>query len=55
MTIVFKSSSIEKDFVAKKLHPLDLKNAVAEEISSLLKPIQKKKAELEKVAKKAYE
>ena len=30
--------SVEKDFVAKKLHPLDLKNSVAEEISELLKP-----------------
>jgi len=46
---------IEKDFVAKKLHPLDLKNAVAKEISVLLKPIQKKKKELEKLAEKAYE
>ena len=47
--------SIEKDFVSKKLHPLDLKNAVAEEISVLLKPIQEKRTELEKLSKKAYE
>ena len=46
--------SIEKDFVAKKLHPLDLKNAVAKEISELLKPIQKKRKELEALSKKAY-
>lgn len=46
---------IEKDFIAKKLHPLDLKNSVAKEISMLLKPIQKKKKELEKLAKKAYQ
>ncbi|RLG16246.1 tyrosine--tRNA ligase [Candidatus Pacearchaeota archaeon] len=46
---------IEKDFINKKLHPLDLKNAVAEEIISLLKPIQKKRKELESLAKKAYE
>lgn len=46
--------SVEKDFVAKKLHPLDLKNAVAKEISNLLKSIQKKKTELEKLAEKAY-
>jgi tyrosyl-tRNA synthetase len=45
---------IEKDFVEKKLHPLDLKNAVAEEISNLLKPIQKKRKELERLAKLAY-
>ncbi len=45
---------IEKDFVAKKLHPLDLKNAVAKEISKLLKPIHKKKKELEELSEKAY-
>ena len=46
---------IEKDFVAKKLHPLDLKNAVAKEINEMLKPIQKKGKELERLAKNAYE
>ena len=46
--------SIEKDFVAKKLHPLDLKNSVAEEINNLLSLIQKNKKELENLAKKAY-
>ncbi|HUS51832.1 MAG TPA: tyrosine--tRNA ligase [Candidatus Paceibacterota bacterium] len=46
---------IEKDFVKEKLHPLDLKNSVAKEITKLLKPIQKKKKELEKLAKKAYQ
>jgi tyrosyl-tRNA synthetase len=45
---------IEKDFIAKKLHPLDLKNSVAKEINKLLEPIQKKKKELEKLEKKAY-
>jgi tyrosyl-tRNA synthetase len=45
---------LEKDFKTKKLHPLDLKNAVSKEISILLKPIQKKKKELEELAKKAY-
>ncbi len=47
--------SIEKDFVAKKLHPLDLKNAIADELIKLLKPIQKNRKELEKLAKAAYE
>ncbi len=47
--------AIEKDFVAKKLHPLDLKNAVAREIVEMLKPIQKKFKDLEKLAKKAYD
>ncbi|MBU3906914.1 MAG: tyrosine--tRNA ligase [Nanoarchaeota archaeon] len=46
--------SIEKDFVNKSLHPLDLKNAVAEEIVKMLKPIQKEKNILDKLAKEAY-
>jgi len=45
---------IERDFKAKKLHPLDLKNAIAEEIVDLLKPIRKHNKELEVLAKKAY-
>ena len=45
---------VEKDFIAKKLHPLDLKNAVAKELIDMLKPIQKKRKELEKLTKKAY-
>ncbi|MCK5043732.1 tyrosine--tRNA ligase [Candidatus Pacearchaeota archaeon] len=45
---------VEKDFIAKKLHPLDLKNAVVKELIEMLKPIQKKRKELEKLAKKAY-
>ena len=45
---------LEKDFKAKKLHPLDLKNAVAEEISKILSVVQKKKKELEKISEKAY-
>lgn len=28
---------VEKDFVEKKLHPLDLKNALAKEVNCLLK------------------
>jgi tyrosyl-tRNA synthetase len=47
-------NKIEKDFVAKKIHPLDLKNAVADEINNLLEPVRKQKKELEKLAKKAY-
>ena len=47
-------ASIEKDFLSKKIHPLDLKNAVAKEISNLLKPIQKKKKELEALGKLGY-
>jgi len=45
-------NAIEKDFIAGRLHPLDLKMAVADEISKMLKIIQKdKKAfELRKLA-----
>jgi tyrosyl-tRNA synthetase len=43
---------IEKDFIAKKLHPMDLKNALAKEIVKLLSKIDKKK--LDELAKKAY-
>lgn len=43
---------IEKDFVAKKLHPLDLKNSVAKEISALLDNVDTKT--LAKLSAKAY-
>lgn len=45
---------IEKDFLEKKLHPLDLKNTVADEIINILKPIQEHRKELEKLSKLAY-
>lgn len=48
-----KYEQVEKDFIDKKLHPLDLKNAVAKEISKLLETIQKDKKTFE-LAKKAY-
>jgi len=43
---------IEKDFIEKKLHPMDLKNAVALEVIKLLDKVDKKK--LEELGKKAY-
>jgi len=43
---------IEKDFVKKKLHPMDLKIAFSKEISSLLNKIDRKK--LGKLAEKGY-
>jgi tyrosyl-tRNA synthetase len=43
--------AVEKDFVSGKIHPLDLKQAVAREINVLLKPFDKK---LEKMAKEGY-
>ena len=45
---------IEEDFANKKIHPLDLKVAVAKEISKLLTIFQKNKAKLEKLLKEAY-
>lgn len=51
--LVYKNyEDIEKDFVKGELHPLDLKNAVAEEIIILLKKVDKDK--LKKLEKKAY-
>jgi len=45
---------VEKDFINKKIHPLDLKEAVSKEINSLLNPIRKKIDKLNKLAKDAY-
>jgi tyrosyl-tRNA synthetase len=47
-------SQLEKDFKANKLHPLDLKNAVADEINDLLEPFRKNVRVLEKLAKETY-
>lgn len=46
---------IEDLFVQKKIHPLDLKNAVAKEINILLESFQKNKKMLEKIAQDGYE
>ncbi len=40
-TIYDTFSDLETDFMKKKLHPMDLKNAVAEEIIKLLEPARK--------------
>lgn len=45
---------LEKDFVEKKLHPMDLKIAVAKEIFSIVKEIQKDKKKLSELEKEAY-
>ncbi|MSR86244.1 tyrosine--tRNA ligase [Candidatus Woesearchaeota archaeon] len=45
---------LEKDFAQKKLHPLDLKNALAKELNQLLKPIRTKQKQLEKISSTAY-
>lgn len=44
---------LQKDYVDKKLHPLDLKTTVAEEINNLLEPIRKNFKDKE-LLKKAY-
>ena len=46
---------VEKDFKAKKLHPLDMKNAVATEINALLAVFRKNKNMLEKLSTEAYD
>lgn len=52
--LVYESyDAVESDFVAKKLHPLDLKNAVAKEINTLLKSFRDSK-ELHKLHLDAY-
>jgi len=45
---------IERDYKKRKLHPLDVKIAVAEEINNLLKIFRKNKKVLDKLAKDAY-
>jgi len=45
---------IEKDYKEKKLHPLDVKMAVAKEINKLLAIFRKNKKVLEKLAREAY-
>lgn len=45
--------TLEQDFKDKKIHPLDLKNALAEEICKLLTELQKNK-EIYRLAKEAY-
>ena len=43
---------LEKDFVSKKLHPMDLKQGVAREISKIFSKMDRKK--LIKLSEKAY-
>lgn len=47
-------SELESDFVNKKLHPMDLKKAVAKEINILLEPIRQAVKGKEKLIKEAY-
>lgn len=45
---------IEDAFVQKKLHPLDLKMALAKEVNELLSIFRKNEEKLEKIARQAY-
>jgi tyrosyl-tRNA synthetase len=45
---------LEKDYKEKKLHPQDLKNAVAREVNKLVEPVRKKLEGKEKLIKEAY-
>ncbi|MAG52736.1 MAG: tyrosine--tRNA ligase [Nanoarchaeota archaeon] len=49
-----KFSSLKKDFMAKKLHPMDLKQAVANELNELLEPVRKKFEKRKDLLKEAY-
>jgi len=45
---------LEKDFIAKKLHPQDLKKALAIELSAILKPVREFFEDKQKLIKEAY-
>lgn len=47
-------AELEKDFKEKNIHPMDLKQLVAEEINILLTPIRKAMEKKKKLTKKAY-
>ena len=45
---------MKKDFVAKKLHPMDLKNSVAKELNELLDPVKVKFEKRKDLLREAY-
>jgi tyrosyl-tRNA synthetase len=45
---------LEKDFVAKKLHPMDLKNALAKEVDKIVEPVRQAMKGKEALIKEAY-
>jgi len=47
-------NNLKKDYKAKKLHPMDLKKAVAKEINILIEPIRKAMKGNENLIKQAY-
>ena len=48
------SAELEKDFVEKQLHPMDLKQGLAKEINTLLEPVRKIMSDKEQLIKEAY-
>lgn len=53
--LTFKTyKEIEQAFTKHGIHPLDLKDALAEEINNLLTPVRKNIKELKKLSSKAY-
>lgn len=54
-TLRYKAyASLEKDFAEKKVHPMDVKNALAKEINVLLDPVRKAMKGKESLIKQAY-
>lgn len=45
---------LEKDYLTKKIHPIDIKNTVAEEVNKLLEPIRQRMKGKEDLIKKAF-
>ena len=45
---------LEKDYLEKKLHPMDLKNSVSDEVNRLLEPIREKMEGKEDLIEKAF-
>jgi tyrosyl-tRNA synthetase len=45
---------LEEDYLSKKLHPMDLKGAVADEANKLLEPIRQKMKGKEELVRKAF-
>ncbi|MBU2634179.1 MAG: tyrosine--tRNA ligase [Nanoarchaeota archaeon] len=53
--IIYKRyEDLEKDFIAKKLHPADLKKQLSEELNKILNPIRKSLENKKDLIKKAY-
>ena len=53
--ISFKNyEELEKSYVDKKIHPLDLKNSVGDAINKLLEPFRDHEKELKKIISEAY-